>query len=785
MSDIYAWPRSVLLASICTLLLLDSSMGQAVTFQVSDINASVTVATGRFTPTEYIPAFSSLVVTLAGSNVFPGDAVSIGASVSVPDQNGNTLRFEIFTGVGFSGEQSTFGTTLQNKNEYKSNSPTSRGWMSGISLTQSSPDINQFGQRVTGAFCPTISGQYGFELALVDDYVSLHIAREDPNSPGSILPFEVVIEGNFNSQIPLTNNYNMQANKMYPLIILFADGEVYDRATFNWRKPGDAGFSSIPSSAFCTGWSNFHGGKLNIFFPFFLLPNVQVTFTIQTLPNPSCPRSASTQVSSAILVRGYTGLVNSVSGMVQSSTAGSFPPTFYGQNACKLGVVFSVNDTSAATSEVVGRFTPTQYIPAFSSLVVTLAGSNVFPAGSTSDRARIQVSPAHTGNNSIRVEKIVLANDASPFREKMVNNPNFQSNTPHRTTFASEIAHLQTNPGEDHFGLRWTGAFCPTESGVYEFVLTNVDDFFELQIGTHTGNSFTQIMSQAHPMAVKPFKSNFYMEGGKMYPFIAMFVEASGEDFLSFKWKVPGTSTEVVIPPSAFCTGWSYFNSSVLTIYSPFAMVPGVEVTFTIPSLPNPLCPRPNGTQVSSAILVPQIPLMNSVSSSIQSASSGSYPDRTVPSSSLQIAVGKIGFAKVLNISFTSPVRLDAPFALTVTLSGQAFAFSGQSVVFISPAGSSATAAVSQSPLVLTVQVQSFGAGSGVEYVPAHTPVVFTFGNLTYSVPGEKVGGIPSSILGGDGRCLATSSSGVLAAIPRSQWAFMCGTASNGWSCDQ
>lgn len=34
---------------------------------------------------EYIPAFSSLVVTLAGSNVFPGDAVSIGASVSVPD----------------------------------------------------------------------------------------------------------------------------------------------------------------------------------------------------------------------------------------------------------------------------------------------------------------------------------------------------------------------------------------------------------------------------------------------------------------------------------------------------------------------------------------------------------------------------------------------------------------------------------------------------------------------------------------------------------------------------
>jgi hypothetical protein len=104
------------------------------------------------------------------------------------------------------------------------------------------------------------------------------------------------------------------------------------------------------------------------------------------------------------------------------------------------------------------------------------------------------------------------------------------------------------------------------------------------------------------------------------------------------------------------------------------------------------------------------------------------------------------------------------------------------SVVFTSPAGSAATAALSQSPLVLTVQVQSFG---GAEYVPEHTPVIFALGNVTYSVPGDTVSGIPSSILGGDRRCLSTSSSGVLAASPRSQWAFMCGTASNGWSCDQ
>jgi hypothetical protein len=68
-------------------------------------------------------------------------------------------------------------------------------------------------------------------------------------------------------------------------------------------------------------------------------------------------------------------------------------------------IVFSVDDTSAQNSTVVGRFTPTQYIPAFSSLVVTLAGSNVFPAGSTTDRAHVKVSPAQTGDKNIRLEK--------------------------------------------------------------------------------------------------------------------------------------------------------------------------------------------------------------------------------------------------------------------------------------------------------------------------------------------------------------------------------------------
>ena len=730
---------------------------------------------------------SSLLVALAGFHIFPGDAISIQASVSVPDQSGQKMRVEKFSNIGESGD---FISALTNNNNFKNNNPTSRSWTSKMGYTNSDPQEEFFGRRMTGAFCPTISGVYKMVLTDVDDYLELWIARENPNNrnlewTGGVI--KETLNSDFNSRKPVRADYAMEAYKVYPFIHLFVEKQVGDQVIFHWRKPGDSADSEIPADAFCTGWSNFHGGALRVFFPFFLLPNVQVTFTIEIVPNPSCPRLANTQIASAIQVLDYQGpALYSTGGTIQSSSSGSYPATFHGQSACKLGVVFSVNDTSAASSEVVGRFTPTQYIPAFSSLVVTLAGSNVFPAGASSDRARIRVSTAHTGNNNIRVEKFVLANDASPFRVKMVENTNFKENNPHLTTFASEITHLQTNPGEDHFGLRWTGAFCPPEDGLYDFVLPGVDDYFELHIGNHISNSFTQIMTQAHPMAVQPFTSQFYMQAGKMYPFIAIFVEASGEDFLTLKWRLPSSgpqSPAVAIPPSAFCTGWSFFNNSVLTMYSPFAMVPGVEVTFTIRSLSNPLCPRPNAT-VSSAILFPQsIPLMNlnSVGSSIQSSSSGSYPDRTVPSSSLAITMAKIGGSKVLNMSFTSPVRLVPPFAVTVTLSGQSFSFSGPSVVFFSPAGSAATAALSQSPLVLTVQVQSFG---GAEYVPEHTPVIFALGNVTYSVPGDKVSGIPSSILGGDRRCLSTSSSGVLAAIPRSQWAFMCGTASNGWSCD-
>ncbi len=149
------------------------------------------------------------------------------------------------------------------------------------------------------------------------------------------------------------------------------------------------------------------------------------------------------------------------------------------------------------------------------------------------------------------------------------------------------------------------------------------------------------------------------------------------------------------------------------------------------------------------------------------------------------------GFRRTRNLridsthfSFTSPVPLAIPFSFTVTLSGHALAFSGPNATFISPAGAAATASFGQSRQVLKVHLHSFGDGSVNQSVPALTPVIFTFGNVTFLEPAGPVTGIPSSVLGSNGRCLTVSYNGIMAATPRMRWVFVCGTASNGWSCD-
>ncbi len=490
--------HNLVLWSIVTLLFACNARAQSVHFQLSNSSSTATIITGQFTPTEYVPAFSSLIVTLSGLHVFPGDIISMQASVSVPDQIGRKMRIEEFSNIG-TVANGAYESTLTNNINFKNNNPSTRDWTSDLRYPQVDPPDTFYGRRITGAFCPTISGEYKMVLVDVDDFASLWIARPDPNSPGSFQSFQEVIKETlgdvFASQRPIIKPYSMDAHKIYPFINLFAEGSGLTQMDFNWIKPGESSRSIIPPDAFCTGWSHLHGGVLRVFFAFFLLPNVQVTFTIQTLPNPLCPRPASAQLASAIKVPQYSGILNSIGGLIQSSASGSYPATLRGENLCKLGVTFSVSNVSSANSAVFGRFTPIEYIPAFSSLVVTLAGSNVFPPGFLSVPANIQVSDAQIGGNNLRVEKFILSN-ASPFREKMLADLNYQSNSPHITSFSSQLGHSQTNPDEDNFVKRWTGAFCPTLSGQYEFVLEDIDDHVELHIAEQNSNSFTQVSNK-------------------------------------------------------------------------------------------------------------------------------------------------------------------------------------------------------------------------------------------------------------------------------------------------
>jgi hypothetical protein len=171
--------RYVFFISVTTLLWACSSRAQALQFQLSNSSSSSATLTGRFTPTVYVPAMSNLLVTIAGLHVFPGDAVSIQASVSIPDQNGGKMRVEKFDGICQTDDY--FSALTQNSN-FRSNNPSSRSWTSEMRYTPTDPQEDFFGRRMTGAFCPTISGVYQMVLTDVDDYVELWIARENPNT---------------------------------------------------------------------------------------------------------------------------------------------------------------------------------------------------------------------------------------------------------------------------------------------------------------------------------------------------------------------------------------------------------------------------------------------------------------------------------------------------------------------------------------------------------------------------------------------------------------------------
>ncbi len=93
-----------------------------------------------------------------------------------------------------------------------------------------------------------------------------------------------------------------------------------------------------------------------------------------------------------------------------------------------------------------------------------------------------------------------------------------------------------------------TGAFCPTISGVYQMVLTDVDDYVELWIAREnpntrsldwTGGVIKETLN-ADFASRRPVRRDFAMEAYKIYPFINIWVEKTGSDQMIFNWRKPG-----------------------------------------------------------------------------------------------------------------------------------------------------------------------------------------------------------------------------------------------------
>jgi hypothetical protein len=205
--------------------------------------------------------------------------------------------------------------------------------------------------------------------------------------------------------------YQMEAGRKYALVMLFVERAGQDSGLLHWKTPGSSTSVPIPHDAFCTGWARMTGNVLRVFFTWPLMPNKEVTFTVVTVPNPSFPQSAvanvassikTVQVSSSIKVvpsstnTEQVSLVNSVAGLTMQSSSGSYPAILTTSEDSLFsppGSVFLELSSSAAAATGVtmtGKITPTAYIPAFSSLVITIHGA-VFPSGTTAANASIYV----------------------------------------------------------------------------------------------------------------------------------------------------------------------------------------------------------------------------------------------------------------------------------------------------------------------------------------------------------------------------------------------------------
>jgi hypothetical protein len=441
-------------------------------------------------------------------------------------------------------------------------------------------------------------------------------------------------------------------------------------------------------------------------------------------------------------------------------------------------VVLSVSDTSTASAHatVTGRFTPTSYVPAFSSIFITLSGANVFPTGSVSKPTTVSVSGQSSADDKLRWERFNNVVHEPSYREGLFSNTDYAANSPQQLYFRSLISFDAQN--DDHFAWRATGAFCPTISGQYQFVLEGVDDMMELNIARDDSTSFEQVMAVALSATNTefPVTVDYTMEAAHRYRFILLYVENQQNDYLHFKWRAPGSSDVVEIPPSAFCAGWSNFNLGVLRIDFSWALQSGSEVTFTIMTLPSPLCPRVANTQVSSAIVVPQIALVNAVSGTLAASSSGLYPAFSASPLLLTMSLGKFDNTRVLNITITPLGVLSSVNAFVITLAGTGLFFTGNYVSFISPFGIAASASVSEPSIVLTVVIP-------VTSFPPQTPVIFTIGNVSSAHTSSGLNNIAAAATSSTGACLAQTSSGSFPAVPRSSWVFICGSSANAWSC--
>jgi hypothetical protein len=572
------------------------------------------------------------------------------------------LFFEKFNALTTAPSGNVRDDLLHNMN-YQSNIASFSFFRKSLSFL-ADDNADNFGYRVTGALCPTISGTYMFTMIDVDDYFEMRLMRDDQLSFDNVMSVQ-----RGSTAIPNSTFYDMIAGHKYALVMLFVERGGNDYSLLHWTTPGATSPVPIPPDAFCSGWATMSGNVLQVYFTWPLMPNQEVTFTVVTVPNPAFPQLSSPAIPSAIQSRLFSpsDLVNSNVAVVSQSSEG-----FYPQIHPSMSLAMQTSSFISRTRNLILNVTiiPSFAVPLQSSIKVDLTTIGI----SLSPSSVVTFSLPLGAAGSINFSDLNLL-DVS------LNEGVFPSG--HLINF--KISYV-SNPTDRTFLFR------------------------------ETSNILSYIISSDQRAVVSGNTGTFpYIKCGSATPLITLSSVVAGDAFVSMHVMFTAMDVSVPLQSSFMITlvgdgiacGGCTFSPRLISLITPHgaealvkitALVmtiqltagsfpPGSDISFAVSGIRNPFFPQPFISSLKAGLLDPDgVLVCQNAQGTFPAISAGDISSVSAPKISLDNVIAGSNTVKMI-VSLT-PITLNVlNGSIVITLIGSGISLHAHAVLqFISPA---------------------------------------------------------------------------------------------------